>query len=67
MSDNISSQKTKMMNFINQMKMMIKNKSNQIKLILPCSCFVLSIVWHAIRHSCSSGDGIRPADPPIVS
>lgn len=33
----------------------------------PCSCFVLSIVWHAIRHSCSSGDGINPADPPAAS
>lgn len=33
----------------------------------PCSCLVLSTVWQAIRHSCSSGDGISPADPPTVS
>lgn len=34
---------------------------------LPCSCLVLSTVWQAMRHSCSSGDGIRPAEPPTVS
>lgn len=33
----------------------------------PCSDFDLSADWHAMRHSWSSGDGIRPAEPPAVS
>lgn len=34
---------------------------------VPCSCLVLSTVWQAIRHSCSSGEGIKPAEPPTAS
>lgn len=35
--------------------------------VLPCSLWVLSADWQAMRHSCSSGDGISPADPPAAS
>lgn len=37
------------------------------KVSIPCSCLLLSIVWQAVRHSWSSGDGINPAEPPAVS
>lgn len=33
----------------------------------PCSCLLFSRAMHAVRHSCSSGDGIRPAEPAALS
>lgn len=35
--------------------------------MLPCSCFVFSIAAHAALHSCSSGEGISPAEPAALS
>lgn len=38
-----------------------------IKKYIPCSCLLFSMAMHAVRHSCSSGEGIRPAEPAALS
>lgn len=54
----------------NDKKTIIKNccRTKMVKgSYVPCSGFDFSADWHAMRHSCSSGEGISPADPPAVS